>query len=248
MAETKKRQNRAHRRSKKASMAEIMYKLLDEKVPRIYTEVPLVMRSRYSQHIYRSAFDSFSETAYRVFDVMVTAAPEFAEKIGLVIENSIDEAADNLEADLGKARQMAEEAGLNLDSVNSTVVNEVTAKVTTPQAFKYLQLLNQLDELAAIIQSLWMLQKVDNMTRKNLLMGWQKQMVKLAYEARDLCIDTVRRIVDQQRQARKHEEQKRQIREKRLAEQEKIANGAADEDVGDNPVTDKVPTAIAGEA
>ena len=248
MAETKKRQQKAHRRSKKASMAEIMYKLLDEKVPRIYTEVPLVMRSRYSQHVYRSAFDSFSETAYRVFDVMATAAPEFSEKIGLVIENNIDEAADNLEADLEKARQMAEEAGLNLDSVNSTVVNEVTAKVTTPQAFKYLQILNRLDELAAVIQSLWMLQKVDSITRKNLLMGWQKQLVKLAYESRDLCIDTVRRIVDQQRQARKHEEQKRQIREKRLADQEKIATGATSEGEEDTPDTNIETAAIAGEA
>ncbi|WP_294041192.1 hypothetical protein [Thiolapillus sp.] len=220
-----KSQKGSHRRGKKPSQAELMYRLMDEKVPRIYTEVPVVMKSRYSQHVYRSAFNAFAETTYRVFDVMAIAAPQFADKIGLVIQNNIDEAEERLDADLEKARQMAEEAGINIDSINSTVVNQVTAQVTTPQSFQYLTIMEKLDNLAAIIQSLWMLKRVDSATRKNLLMGWQKHLVTMAYDARDLCIETVRRIVDQQRKARMHEKQKEQIHEKRMEEQEKIAKG-----------------------
>ena len=205
------------------SRSSLIYTLLNDKVARIYQEQPITLRTRYSQNAYKNGFGVMSEACYRVFEVMPMVSPEFSEKIGMVIENDMNETSTRITEDLAKAYELAEQHGLSIESVSSTVVREVSARVMTPHDMQYLKMLDQLDQLAGIIQGLWMLNKIDSTEKKNILMGWQKHLTKLAYNTRDICIETVRRIADQQKQAEKLAQQRRDIHQKRMENQEKFA-------------------------
>ena len=203
------------------SRTALIYTLLNDRVSRIYTEVPIQLKTKYTQYVYRNAYDSVAEALYRVFEVMPMVAPEVAEKVGLVIENNLEQADRELGEDINKARVMAEESGLNFQA-SYTVIKEINVRVSTPQGMAYLAMLQKLDELVTLADSLWLVKKIETHEKKDLLMGWRKRLTSLAFETRDLCIETVRKIADQQKMAQKHTQQKEEIRRKRIERHRKI--------------------------
>jgi hypothetical protein len=203
------------------SKSALIYSLTHESVSRQYVEVNTQFFSRYAQQTYKRGYDVVSEALYRTFELMPLVSEQFADAIGSVMEHDLADLKSRLQKDLDDARNQSKKAGLNIRP-SYTHVMEVAVKISTPQSMDYIEMIRQLDELSSLLDGLGLMRKIENRAKKDMLMTWQKELLHYSYKCRELCIETVRNIAEQQIKARKYSEARKKTRMKRLARQQKM--------------------------
>ncbi|MDN5863553.1 MAG: TIGR03761 family integrating conjugative element protein [Salinisphaera sp.] len=149
--------------------------------------IPLELHSRHAQRVYNRSYETAARALY-VLSVMlrVYVQERDAAQVGEMADQMIDELRQELETEIQRMEQIADENGVDLGAVQYTKPRQYAVPVSTPKVTQYLGLLRELDRFVGLMDVLWLCGVYNDTQYNNGTYQWQRRLIKLANKLRNL--------------------------------------------------------------
>lgn len=156
------------------------------RISRPVIEREISLKTPCAQRVFNRSYNEVSRNLYSLGVVSrVLASEEVADEVDAIVQQRLKEMEEALQAERERLEALREENGVD-QLPTYTEPKAIPAGVSSPTTFQYLSLIQSLDELVVRLDSLWL---TDVFTSKQKLRAeylWQKRMIKLANQLRDL--------------------------------------------------------------
>ena len=145
----------------------------------------LSLQSPVAQRIYNRAFDRLKADLYTLTvsarTVDMDAAADVAEKF---LKDAMDQLKRDLQEDIRRTDVLMDQNDIETTG-NYPGAIELQASFTTPQAKRFLDLIQGVDTLAVRLDALWLNQIIDTRNCKDRQYQWQRRLFKTANRTRE---------------------------------------------------------------
>jgi hypothetical protein len=158
-----------------------------EAVSRPSVKRKVTLNSRHAQQTFKRAFETASRAFYSLDVILrIIGTEENAREVETVVEKLLTEVATELTNEAGRMDRLLEDNGIVGEvNYNNPVVVEV--EITTPNAHRFLGMIQEMDRLIARIELLWLSQALNNAQHSNGAYMWQRRLIRTAGKLRDIA-------------------------------------------------------------
>lgn len=153
----------------------------------------ITLNSAYAQKVFDRVYDQIARDLYAMgITLRIVASEEQAAAVETLVNDKLSDLERDMEAERARLEQLCEGNGIH-DLPDYTHPKTCQAKVSSPQAARFLGLIIKLDELVGVMDSLWLCGLIDNRHIVRQAYEWQRRFIRAG--------GTVRKLANQARAA-----------------------------------------------
>lgn len=138
------------------------------------------LHSRQAQNVFEHHFESAAYYLYHMSVVFSTMADgDSVDKLGRVLDMEIQKVRDEIEDEIARSREEAEQYGIDVSAIEYTTPREYRAEINTPKTSQYLGLIRGIDQLIGMLDVLWLSGAITDNGYNTRCYQWQRKLSKL---------------------------------------------------------------------
>ena len=140
-----------------------------------------------AQRVFNRVYAEVSRNLYSLGVVthVLSADESFAEDLNKVVKERFDELKEKLDDEIKRLDTVRDAAGVTAVPAY-TEPQSIENDVSTPMTFHFIRLLQTLDKIVILLDSLWLTEEIDVKQKLRMEYMWQKRMLKFSNQLREL--------------------------------------------------------------
>lgn len=140
-----------------------------------------------AQRVYNRVYAEVSRNLYSLGVVthVMNDDGTVAEELNAVVKDRFDTLKKQLDDEIKRLEAVRDDAGVSAIP-NYTEPQSVENDVTTPMTFHFIRLLQTLDRVVTLLDSLWLTEEIDVKQKLRQEYVWQKRILKFSNQLREL--------------------------------------------------------------
>ncbi len=139
----------------------------------------LKVNSLQGQHVMARSFERVSNALFSIGVVLrVLCAPEEIDRVESVVMEDFSKTSTDLDRAIAQFTKLMEDNGVDA-MPEYTHPNEYAIEIKSPQAARFAALIRKLDELMALVDTLWLNAVLNDKQRSDIGYQWRQRLVRL---------------------------------------------------------------------
>lgn len=140
-----------------------------------------------AQRVYNRVYAEVSRNLYSLGVVthVLSEDDSTAEELNGIVKERFDALKEKLDDEIKRLETVRDDAGVTAIP-SYTEPQSVEHDVTTPMTFHFIRLLQTLDKIVTLLDSLWLTEEIDVKQKLRMEYMWQKRLLKFSNQLREL--------------------------------------------------------------
>lgn len=147
------------------------------------------LQSFHAQQVFERGFEIASGAIFSLSVVLrAVGSDEQAREIEALVDEQLTKFSTLLKNESDRLDKLAEANGIEFDGVDYSNPIEVSAKITSPRAVRYIGIIREFDQLVTKFDTLWLSSVITDSVQASTIYGWKRNILRQAGSIRALTI------------------------------------------------------------